>query len=104
HGKPLPVEASFSKPSVPDRHYCHERKLSERVPFEIEYASRIRLLRCGLKPCRQSTCAHFVGVRHSWAFARSCTSSRASEAAVVHKCSTKTRRGALREPRVGPRP
>ena len=36
HGKGLPVEASFSKPSVPDRHYCHGRKLSERVPFEIE--------------------------------------------------------------------
>jgi hypothetical protein len=41
-GKGLRVGASFSRPSVPDRHYFHERKLSERVPFEVDYASPVK--------------------------------------------------------------
>jgi len=41
-GKSLRVGASFSRPSVPDRHYFHERELSERVPFEVDYASPVQ--------------------------------------------------------------
>ena len=33
-GKGLRVGASFSRPLGPDRHYCRERKLSERAPFD----------------------------------------------------------------------
>jgi hypothetical protein len=58
HGKGLRVGASFSRPSVPDRHYFHERKLSEWVPLALRLAV-------------PSTCEHFVGVRYTWAFVRS---------------------------------
>jgi hypothetical protein len=78
--KAFPLKLLFQNPE------CLIDIIVTNENFQSGFLSRLnsklgtrRLLRCGLEPCRQSTCGHFVGVPYTWASARSCTSSRASE-------------------------
>jgi hypothetical protein len=82
--KAFPLKLLFQNPQ------CLIDIIVTNENFQSGFLSRLnsnsgarRLLRCGLKPCRQSRRAHFVGVPHTWASARSCRSSRASKAAVA---------------------